>query len=67
MLIKNQNSHTSIPKVDNPYLARSTALRSFFAQSATRGSTRATLQLRNIWEVEDKSHNSTQSHICAEN
>lgn len=31
-----------------PYLARSTAFLSFFAQSAMRGSTRATLQLRNI-------------------
>jgi len=53
--------------VDNPYLARSTALRSFFAQSAIRGSTRATLQLRNIWKVEDKSHNSIHKVICAEN
>ena len=36
------------------YLARSTALRSFFAQSAIRGSTRATLQLRSICKVEAK-------------
>jgi hypothetical protein len=43
--------------LDNSYLARSIALRSFFAQSAIRGSTRATLQLRNIWKIEDKGEN----------
>lgn len=33
-------------------LARSIALRSFFAQSAIRERERATLQLRNIWKTE---------------
>ena len=57
VLIKIQNSRITFPRVDNAYLARSTELRSFFAKSAIRGSTRATLQLRSIWTVKDKSEN----------
>lgn len=41
------------------YLARKTALRSCFAASAMRGSTRAALQLRSIW-------NSKKAYVLAQ-
>jgi len=47
------------------YLARRTAFRSFFAESAIRGRTRATLQLRNIWDTQ-KSVKAQEEHDLSE-
>ena len=57
VLFKTKTFTLISPRLGNSYLARSIALRSLFAQSTIRGSTRATLQLRSIWKIEDKCEN----------